>query len=557
MQGEESRVRIVPGPAARFAATARRLVQPAGDSRLAPCPFRAAIAPQPDHVPPRSRLVSWPATDPRAGATARAKPGFRPPASPGPPQPGRRADERGSPLSRSPPSGHRIAARPAPHAVLGRQGQAQDHGEAAEMPRLSPGPRRQPPGPPAGRPARLVPRTLRAPAHYTLRPAHMLAAFQAQRSGRFPQQRRRQARTATARQPPLRPALPRQAERLPFFIFLRRLSTSLVPRSSARTPQPYNLRNTECPRPVQSRLRLQPRTATMLRCLPTLRLAGCSAALSVLLDIIRNKKGLPPLRYSDCALRACRAAALRKRLAALSLFHPHRKRQAGTRGRDDRGLKRRHDDGMPSSLAAGRYGRSAGHSVPQVDTGASPRLSVGKLLTWMPKRRVWDTDLQPARSRQQTHLRCRPWFKYATISALLGDSKPKTPCSLQRLTRPPQPASGGPPRLVPRTFRATQASPLTTGPGARRRHAGAGRLAHRPCRHPPLRYQSGPGQKNFLAAAHMPAAVVANAVKCAQMPSNLYLRPLPDPPPGCMRRASGRAGKAGGLLFGGRDGTAA
>ena len=36
MQGEESRVRIVPGPADRFAATARRLVQPAGDGRLAP-----------------------------------------------------------------------------------------------------------------------------------------------------------------------------------------------------------------------------------------------------------------------------------------------------------------------------------------------------------------------------------------------------------------------------------------------------------------------------------------------------------------------------------------
>jgi len=270
-------------PGARFAAAARRLVQPAGDGRLAPrtpvpasrprqnrsSPGRPSTArslpvPGRDSTPARPCAAARPAgfmaghrptrgrnqaaehahdqaTPPAPfDATARAKPGFRPPASPGPPQPGRRADERGSPLSRSPPSGHRIAARPAPHAVLGRQGPAQDHGEAAEMPRLRPGPRRQPPGPPAGRPARLVPRTLRAPAHDTLRPARMPAAFEAQRTGRISQPRGRQSRAATARQPPLRPALPRQAERLPFFIFLRRLATSLVPRSSARTPQPYN-----------------------------------------------------------------------------------------------------------------------------------------------------------------------------------------------------------------------------------------------------------------------------------------------------------------------------
>lgn len=252
-------------------------------------------------------------------------------------------------------------------------------------------------------------------------------------------------------------------------------------------------------------------------------MAGCSAALSVLLGIIRNKKGLPPLRCSDCALRACRAAALRKRLAALSLFQPHRRRQAGVCGREDRGQKRRHDDGMPSSIAAGRFRRQTGHSVPQVDTGASPCLSVVKLLTWMTKRRVWDTDLQPARSRQQTHLWCRPWFKHASLSALLGDSKPKTPCSLQRLTRPPQPASGGPPRLVPRTFRAAPASPLTTGPGARRRHAGAGRLAHCPCRHPPLRQRSGTGQKTFwlprtcLRPSYQCREMRANARKCRQI----------------------------------------
>ena len=41
----------------------------AGPPRLAPRTFRAAIPPRPDHVPPRGRPVSWPATDPLAGAT--------------------------------------------------------------------------------------------------------------------------------------------------------------------------------------------------------------------------------------------------------------------------------------------------------------------------------------------------------------------------------------------------------------------------------------------------------------------------------------------------------
>ena len=40
----------------------------------------------------------------------------RPPASPEPTQPGRRADERGEPLSCSPPLDHRIASPPAPGA---------------------------------------------------------------------------------------------------------------------------------------------------------------------------------------------------------------------------------------------------------------------------------------------------------------------------------------------------------------------------------------------------------------------------------------------------------
>lgn len=185
MQGEESRVRIVPGPADRFAATARRLVQPAGDGRLVPrtpvpasrprqnrsSPGRPSTArsshvPGRDSTPARPRAAARPAGfmaghRPTCGrnqaaehahdqatrpapfdATARATPGFRPPASPEPPQPGRRADERGSPLSCSPPSRHRIAARPAPHVVLGLPLPAQDHGETAEMLRLRPGPRR-------------------------------------------------------------------------------------------------------------------------------------------------------------------------------------------------------------------------------------------------------------------------------------------------------------------------------------------------------------------------------------------------------------------------------
>ncbi|MDE0076019.1 MAG: hypothetical protein OXO50_00780, partial [Caldilineaceae bacterium] len=111
------------------------------------------------------------------------------------------------------------------------------------------------------------------------------------------------------------------------------------------------------------------------------------------------------------------------------------------------------------------------HSVPQVDTGASACGSAGNppyaddQTTRLGHR--FATGQKMARSRPQTHLRCRPWFKHASISALLGDSEPETACSWQRPTWPPQPASGGPPRLVPRTFRAALAGPLTTGPGVR------------------------------------------------------------------------------------------
>ena len=168
--------------------------------------------------------------------------------------------------------------------------------------------------------------------------------------------------------------------------------------------------------------------------------------------------------------------------------------------------------------------------------------------------------MQPARSRQQTHLRCRPWFKHASISALLGDSESKTPCSWQHPMRSSQPASGGPPRLVPRTFRAALAGPVTTGPGARAADMPEPGILHtvhaviHPCA-----TRVDPGKKFSGCRAHA-CSRRTHAVKCAQMPSNLYLRPLPVPAPGCMRRPSGRAGIAGGgggMLFGGRDGTAA
>ena len=55
-------------------------------------------------------------------AIARSMLRGRPPASPEPTQPGRRADERGEPLSCSPPLDHRAASTPAP--CICKQGQA-------------------------------------------------------------------------------------------------------------------------------------------------------------------------------------------------------------------------------------------------------------------------------------------------------------------------------------------------------------------------------------------------------------------------------------------------
>ena len=102
---------------------------PAGVLRFVVCTLRATFPPQPEHQLPRDQ----PATDPPTGATrrpnvqttrqpqlgtldtiVRATPGSRPPASPEPTQPGRRTDERGEPLSCSPPLDHRIASAAAP-----------------------------------------------------------------------------------------------------------------------------------------------------------------------------------------------------------------------------------------------------------------------------------------------------------------------------------------------------------------------------------------------------------------------------------------------------------
>ena len=153
----------------------------------------------------RNRLVERPGARQTQLSTldtsARTTPGFRPPASPEPTQPGRRTDERGEPLSCSPPSGHRIAARPAgfrtgsalagriaawPAPHVGRHRQAAP-GNALKRRRCKPDrdcpcnrrrtnlksasgtsarsnrPARScRPRPAAARPPRLVPRTLRA-----------------------------------------------------------------------------------------------------------------------------------------------------------------------------------------------------------------------------------------------------------------------------------------------------------------------------------------------------------------------------------------------------------
>ena len=322
-------------------------------------------------------------------ATARAKPGFRPPASPEPPQPGRRADERGEPLSCSPPSGHRIDAlassrtwswacpcRPRNTAIISRNAATGDASAGALHGSFLARCRR--------------PRTTMRPAYSADGvPGKDVPARSRSKEGDHPALRQRGNR----------PCGMHCRDRLNGCPFLFSFGSSRPPsylgRPLARLSRIINvIRNAPGQSgPDRGYSRAQPRC-----CVVYLHAAWPGAALrfpyySTLYGI---KKGSRPLRYSDCALHACLAAALRKRLAAQSLFHPHRKRQAGTRGRDDRGLKRRHDDGMQPSLAAGRFCRQTGHSVPQVDTGASACRSAGKHPARMTKRRVLDTDLQPA-----------------------------------------------------------------------------------------------------------------------------------------------------------------
>ena len=62
----------------------------------------------------------------------------------------------------------------------------------------------------------------------------------------------------------------------------------------------------------------------------------------------------------------------------------------------------------------------------------------------------------------------------------------------------------------------------------------------------PCATRGGPGKKFSGCRTHARGRRT-HAVKCAQMPLNSYLRPLPVRPPGCVRRASGRAGIAGGV----------
>ena len=250
------------------------------------------------------------------------------------------------------------------------------------------------PRPAAGRPARLVPRTLRAPPIRT-RPVHTPAMSQPQRPTGPQGKPATTSHLGRAAPDRTRTRCRDYPERLPFFISLRRLPTSLVPRSSGRTPQPYNLRNTECPRPVRSRPSIQPRTAARLRCPSMPGMAGCSAALSVLLDIIRNKKGLLPLRCSDCALRARRAAALRKRRrSAVERQHHNPTRPTGPPDSPaHRGGHGLHSDATPTLSAAGaqadggppacqlpgpgRYRRRTAQSAPDIDAGATPFLGAG------------------------------------------------------------------------------------------------------------------------------------------------------------------------------------
>ena len=89
-----------------------------------------------DHRPTRGRNQAPRYPDDQAkpagpyDAIARPMLRGRPPASPEPTQPGRRADERGEPLSCSPPLDHRAASTPAPC----KQGQASAQLQRSQTP---------------------------------------------------------------------------------------------------------------------------------------------------------------------------------------------------------------------------------------------------------------------------------------------------------------------------------------------------------------------------------------------------------------------------------------
>ena len=87
--------------------------------------------------------------------------------------------------------------------------------------------------------------------------------------------------------------------------------------------------------------------------MPRPQTGGCTAALSVLLVIIRNKKGLLPLRYSAFALRAQPGSGSEEAPGgAVSLSAPQ-------------------DDRHRAGTTARRKPSEAGHSGPHIDAGAT------------------------------------------------------------------------------------------------------------------------------------------------------------------------------------------
>ena len=218
-----------PGTAARRGDVAPRHRSPlrAGPSRLVPRTLRAAFPPNPDQQLPRTQSAPMP--------------GRRPPVSPEPTQPDRRADEGETPLELP----HQATAPRRCRAVPGRPRPA-----------------------PASQPARSC--TPQTPAPRVSAPFPGACAHGAGGDTEMTASRRHPARTIRTDSAPRaggRNAVPR-APSLALFYFPsgrgRQVARTSLPASHA--PQPYNLRNTECPLPRSS--------------------VGCTAAHSVLLDII-------------------------------------------------------------------------------------------------------------------------------------------------------------------------------------------------------------------------------------------------------------------------------